>query len=362
MSARILICGHYGGGNQGDEAVLAAILQGLRRRFRRPSVAVISHHPTQTRAIHGVKAIHWLDCGGIVSAMLGGDLFLLGGGTLLTDAYSIGSLRYFTAVTVLARLCGMRTMLYAGGVGPLGTSQSRLLAKAALKALDYIALRDRISAEYVKGLLPRHRNIVLVADPIFSPEQAAPQSAYPINLKKRRYAVIAPCGSIGRNTVDFSALAALGKHLALKHGLKILLLVTDYARDSAQAKQLSEQIGEAAYLPNRILPWRDISADIAGAELVIGMRLHPLMFAAKHSVPFLAIPSSDPKIAGFMRERILRGLILPKEPSRWPTAADSVLANRPALVRSLQALGPSFAKRAYKAPEIAAALCGKWRL
>ena len=50
----IVISGYYGFHNAGDEAMLLAILQALRKTFDAPSITVISGNPSDTARTFGV--------------------------------------------------------------------------------------------------------------------------------------------------------------------------------------------------------------------------------------------------------------------------------------------------------------------
>ncbi|HEX6987937.1 MAG TPA: polysaccharide pyruvyl transferase CsaB, partial [Bacillota bacterium] len=54
---RVLISGYYGFGNLGDEALLRAIVQGLRALEPAPVLTVASGDPRRTAAAHRVEAV-----------------------------------------------------------------------------------------------------------------------------------------------------------------------------------------------------------------------------------------------------------------------------------------------------------------
>ncbi len=57
----ILICGAYGLGNIGDEAILTAIVGQMRQIAPGAGIAVLTRSPGETAALHGVQAIHMFD-------------------------------------------------------------------------------------------------------------------------------------------------------------------------------------------------------------------------------------------------------------------------------------------------------------
>ena len=54
----VLICGSYGHGNAGDEAILEAIVGAFRRRNPEEPITVLSRSPEETEKRHGVKAVY----------------------------------------------------------------------------------------------------------------------------------------------------------------------------------------------------------------------------------------------------------------------------------------------------------------
>lgn len=59
--AKVLISGYYGFSNAGDEAMLTAIVDSLKREAPDTVITVISGHPRSTCALHDVKSIGRFD-------------------------------------------------------------------------------------------------------------------------------------------------------------------------------------------------------------------------------------------------------------------------------------------------------------
>lgn len=57
----VLICGAYGAGNIGDEAILKAIIGTLRGIDPAVSICVVTRSPKKTRQLYGVSAVHTFD-------------------------------------------------------------------------------------------------------------------------------------------------------------------------------------------------------------------------------------------------------------------------------------------------------------
>ena len=63
---RVVLCGYYGMGNGGDEALLASLLQMLPSQVK---PVVLSGDPEQTAQCYGVEAYHRKSLGGALVSL-----------------------------------------------------------------------------------------------------------------------------------------------------------------------------------------------------------------------------------------------------------------------------------------------------
>ena len=168
--ADILISGYHGFKNSGDEALLFAILNTLRKIRPELDVTVLSKTPEETTRVYGVKSIFRYNYFKIKKEMKASNMLLFGGGSLLQDVTSCKSILYYLAVIFLAQRSGMKTMLYANGVGPITKKWNRRLAKWILNRVDLITLRDDKSDIELKNLGVNRPKIIITADPAFTIE------------------------------------------------------------------------------------------------------------------------------------------------------------------------------------------------
>ena len=73
-------------GNAGDEAMLCAIIDAIRKEEADAHITVISGNPKETSKKHNINAVGTFSALGILKAIAHSDLVISGGGSLLQDA------------------------------------------------------------------------------------------------------------------------------------------------------------------------------------------------------------------------------------------------------------------------------------
>jgi polysaccharide pyruvyl transferase CsaB len=294
---RILLSGYYGYDNAGDEAVLAAMLDHLSTRAPSAEFIATSGDPSATEVLHAspkyaLRAVARDDFKTLWREIKSCDLLLSGGGSLLQDATSLRNIVYYTTLIRLAHLAHKPVMIYAQGIGPLHRGLSQKLTRAALQSRSTraIAVRDPDS----KALLERigvRRAIEITADPVWALET---------NLERRtsnaehRTWLVSLRSWLDASTADAEAklLQAIRAAASLQNA-HLKFLAMQPARDGALLEQLGVVSNEI--LPTANLHPREIMRVAGNCDLMIGMRLHALIFAAAQGVPCVAV-SYDPKV------------------------------------------------------------------
>src|SRR5882724_9596989 len=80
LNNKILIAGHYGFRNAGDEAILSAMLASMRSHRPELEFVVVSGNPAETADRHGVRSVQYNDLNGIIESARQCHLIILGGG------------------------------------------------------------------------------------------------------------------------------------------------------------------------------------------------------------------------------------------------------------------------------------------
>ena len=309
----VMICGAYGKGNSGDEAILSAIVAQMREIDPDMPLYVMSRDPKETEVTARIPAVHSFNLPKMLHCMRKTKLYLSGGGSLLQDVTSFRSLLYYLGSIRLARHCGNHVMLYGCGIGPITRTFSRFLTARTLNACaEMISLRDPASVEELRSLGVDRPQIVLAAD-VALLMQAVPEyeeKSYFLRCGLRedeRYILLAVRPWKGFNK-KVGAFAAAADYAARAYGLKPVLLAMEPGSDLRAAQQVSARMKTEHLILSAESGCLTVSL-LRRMELVISMRLHALIFAAGQGVPVIGVVY-DPKVSGFL-EYLGQDLYLP---------------------------------------------------
>jgi polysaccharide pyruvyl transferase CsaB len=293
-SSRIIVSGYYGYHNVGDEAVLSGVLEGLSEAAPRAEVAVAHASPSSfAPPCDGVWAFGRYSPAGWARALRGADLFLSGGGSLIQDATSLRSLLYYLSGLMVARGRGIRTIVYAQGIGPLRRAVARALARAALTRVDRVVLRDSASYDLARRMGASEGRMTLAADQalLLDPPQRTPEDIIAVVIRK--------WPGLGRAIEPLAAALDMAP-------LPVLLIPFQPPDSEAIAKLRGRMRSVTRVAP--LMSWREAWELIAGARAVLSMRLHGLIFAAASGVPACGL-GYDPKVAAFAGEAGIAAMV-----------------------------------------------------
>lgn len=300
----IVISGYHGFANSGDEALLYAILTGLRKARPGLDVTVLSKVPEETAIEYGVKSIYRYNFRKIKKAMKEAGMLLFGGGSLLQDVTSSKSLLYYLAVIRIAQKQGIKTMLYANGIGPVTKKINKRLVSHILNKVDVITLRDDKSDEELKSLGVTKPKIVITADPAFTIDTDVKLSG---KFYTRRAGVPDDAKLVAISVRDFKTapsdfdmrLAKMCDYMCETYNVSPLFIPMQYPEDTSISHRVMEKMKSKSYIINRELSVAEMFSVLSETELVVGMRLHSLIYATTLEIPAMAIVY-DPKISAFM--------------------------------------------------------------
>ena len=300
---KIVVSGYYGSKNGGDEAMLAAMLQVLREEIPDLSVTVISIDPEYTKRRHNVDAVPRPDIWTIIKKIRAADLLISGGGSLLQNVTSGRSLYYYLAIIFFALIFGSKVMLYAQGIGPIRGNFARKLMNLIVNRVDLITVRDHGSLEELSRLKVTRPKIFCTADPVLAIKPV------PLELGKKilsRYPIATGGKFIGvaiRHWLDCGnfqhELAASLDKIAETLDAQIIFIPMKFPEDIKAAQEIAAIMKKNCVVLGEEFTTREILSLVGCMDILIGVRLHALIFAGVMNVPMLGI-SYDPKIERFL--------------------------------------------------------------
>ena len=300
----VLICGAYGKGNAGDDAILKAILAQMKAIDRDMPVYVMSHDPAETRLRYHVGSVHVFDPFRFWPLMRRCRLFISGGGSLIQNETSTRSLNYYLTTIRMAHTAGCRVMMYGCGIGPVsGEGSRRHTARILNRCVDKITLREDLSRKELSDMGVMQPDISVTADPalLLQPATTGAVDSYFLSNDldpNGSYAmfVLRPWKNLSGH---LQAIVDAAIYVNQKHGLTPVFVALEPTRDLEINRQAAGMLSCRSF----VLPApRDEQLTIGMMQkmrVIVSMRLHALIFASSVGAPLAAI-SYDPKVTGFM--------------------------------------------------------------
>ncbi|MFQ3550132.1 MAG: polysaccharide pyruvyl transferase CsaB [Armatimonadota bacterium] len=293
---KILISGYYGCANAGDEAVLAGIFETFNLLKIDADIIVLTSDIEDTKDKYpNANCVNKFSILKVIKEIKNSDIVISGGGSLLQDVTSKKSLQYYLLILRIAQFFKKKTMIYAQGIGPLKDASSRKSVAKVLKRVDEITVRDQDSKNLLisLGILPS--KIEIVCDPAVLIEPDLHVSNIILkDLNAGNETLIGVSLRPWHNQEKWLNELAEGiKNACKKLHAKPIIISMQPEIDL----QLSKAFDDAIILPN-IYDVKVLKGIISNCKLIVGMRLHSLIFAASERVPFVPI-SYDPKVNSF---------------------------------------------------------------
>ena len=301
----VVICGAYGRGNAGDDAILEAILQEMRAIDPDMPITVLTKDPKATRLTYRVRTAGRMDVLTWKKAMRHAGLYINGGGSLIQDVTSRRSLWFYLHNIQAAHKAGCKVQMYGCGIGPVLREQHRKLAASVLNAsVDVITLREPDSLKELQSMGVTKPEILLTADPALTLPAASEDEIDSVLLR----AGIPPHGKYLcfalRNRKGFEDKAPLFAQAA-KYAYETYGLTPVFAAVEKHLDPVAGRLAAAGLdIPHYFLDDAGSAGTIIGAlsrmQAVVSMRLHALIFAAGQGIPLAGVVY-DPKVSAFLR-------------------------------------------------------------
>ena len=316
MERTIVIQGHFGAGNVGDEAILASMLESLRKEAKKRSIklsfVVLSRHPEETTQLHGVPSV---DQGGLVKGFIkhlallkSADLFISGGGVLKDTPYNMPP--YWISRIGMAKLVGTPVMIYSWGVGPFNKPVSKAFVKWGVKRATQVTVRNMESKKILIDLGLDGRDIQVTTDPSLTLRHAAREKVLDIMAE---YDIPSQhdteCkGWIGVNLLPHKNRKLVKEVAAYldfmsKNGYRVLFIPLKGDVDLKMARLIRDHMGckEKAF----ILDYQGSPSELIGVfaemSLNITMRYHGAIFSFNNLKPTIGL-ANEPKVGNLFKQ------------------------------------------------------------
>lgn len=304
---RAILCGYYGMGNAGDEALLICLLQSLPDHIE---PIVLSKNPAETRDRYQVKTCDRWDLVAVIKEMCRASFFIWGGGSLMQDNSSRVSPIYYGGLMKLAQMLGLETIAWAQGIGPLKHRSNRWLTRHVLKRCRLVTVRDTVSRDMVQRWgIPA----TIAPDPVWAmkadysfdfsndPYFRDHNSKYCIAVNLREHSSLTP----DRLEILTQSLIEFQKN---DRRFTILLVPFQESLDGKLAQDLQARIPRSMVL--RIDNPQVMKGLFGHPSIIftIAMRLHAVIMSISEGCNCFAL-SYDPKVTKVMEAAHLSGVV-----------------------------------------------------
>jgi len=301
---RAVLCGYYGKGNGGDEALLASLLQMLPKNVK---PLVLSGNPAKTRDRFGVESCDRMAALSVLRSLRQSDAFIWGGGSLMQDATSIRNPLYYGGLMGLAQRLGLKTIAWAQGIGPLKRDLTRWVANQSFSGCTAVSVRDHASASLLQSW---NIDCQIAPDPVWALDTLPvkglwdlPAPRVAVTLRSHPQLTPERIACLTRALVDFQKATQAC----------ILLVPFQASQDLAIAQSIQPHLTGPHHIFSLEDP-RELKGLFQGVEMAIGMRFHALIMAAAQECRCFGL-SYDPKVSQLMTELNLPGWDLTQLPS-----------------------------------------------
>ena len=308
-------------GNIGDEALLMSF---IAKYWENYDIIVLCADKSIARQYTGYKKCLNDTDSRCKKAIRDCDIFVLGGGGLFQDETSIYNVYRWGRHLSYAKKLGKKTFVYANSVGPLKYVWSRRYVAGVLEDVDAITLRDKESLELLKKI--NITNAQVTADGVFglqsveskvsksnisesklSENKITDESAKPYVCVVVRhwfdcipFIPVSICKKLGiqskKNRIEYEkfidSIVRIIDAINKDYDYDVVLLPFMKDRDFKVSQDIISRLQNKER--NQIVPEEDFGvynyfSIIKNARLVIGMRLHSIIFAIMSATPFIAL-------------------------------------------------------------------------
>ncbi|QTB27586.1 polysaccharide pyruvyl transferase CsaB [Lysinibacillus sphaericus] len=293
----IVLSGYYGFDNVGDDAILLSIIQALKKWENDIEITVLSNNPTATEQTYGVKAVNRWKMKEIHQLLKTADGLISGGGSLMQDQTGMKTIPYYAGVIQIAKWLKKPVFVYAQGMGPINHSLSKLIVRKTFNKVEQVTVRDKASQTLLTEIGVR-KETKIVPDPVMGLNGGDFHCEWLDQESLTAESYISVSVRDWPSTIAYKEKIAHSLDQLVRQGEQIVFLPMHGEHDLKTSQEVAALMQEKSLIAPSDLSIEEKIAVIGQSQLLIGMRLHSLIFSAIYATPFIAI-SYDPKIDAF---------------------------------------------------------------
>ena len=301
---KVVISGYYGFHNSGDEAILFAMTQALRRIIPDLEITVLSREPEYTRREFQVYSVSRDNPWDVFQAVRQADLLISGGGGLLQDVTSPRSIIYYLGVIVMALMTRTPVFCYAQGIGPIHTGFGKKAVRLVINRVKGITVRDEDSKQELLAMGVELPTILTTADPVLGLDPSSVDRQLGRDILTSLGMGNGPLAGISvisrKGLSHYKEVMAQAADDLLAAGWQVLLVPMHNPVDIEPCREVAALMSKKPVVLDASTRYKELLSIAANLDLAVGMRLHFLIFSALFGVPLIGI-SYDPKVDRFLQ-------------------------------------------------------------
>ena len=317
---KIGIVGNYGNNNNGDEAILAGIIEQLKDHYHISArdIVVFSNNPPQTSNRYGVEAyplyykrssakLTFLETVKKNSPLIRElDFLIVGGGGILMDFYNREA-QLYGSYGMMAKWAKVPYIVYGCGAGPITSTIGKWFIRKLCTDAQSVSVRDPASKKLLHKIGVK-KDILIIGDPSF----ALPSSKkiWPDESIKYIGVTVVPYYSLSywpeANDIKYdNYVQSMADNLDLltsEREVFVTLFSTKFPHDVDVTVDVFNRMKnkQSVKVVKDHLSPEELIAISSEQDVVIGTRLHSLYLAANAQTPIIGI-SYHHKVNDFMK-------------------------------------------------------------
>ena len=339
---KISIFGYYGQGNAGDEAILAALSQGIKKKIPNAKVCAYSASPEKTTKEHNILSFYFFqlhilkflksiinkNCVSIIKSFinfLNSDLIIIGGGGLYCDQPTTNKwMLYYVDLIKLSSFFNKKIIVMGVSVGPLHHQDSKEAIRKAFKVAHAISVRDDLSKQLLCECGVDAGRILVIPDLVYTLESAPKKVVETILLQenmrtKNQSVALTPCYYNESTPGWAEQYARICSSIIQETKLDIWLIPMQRGAshdDYTAIQNIFNRLDTETQKRVKILQGTYYATEIQGvieqSNYVIAERLHGSIMAINTYRPLRSI-AYKPKVTGVLAHADLSKKIIPMD-------------------------------------------------